>query len=93
MATGRKRGMMKYKIWQIEASIKDSIPEMLEAFRLGKECFNCNYRNNPIECDMCRDETCEKKPNIIARLFFAIRIFTINFTYNLNWYERFSYDR
>ena len=58
---------MMHNIW-----LKDSFIEAKRAFKLGPQCYYCNYENVDIACDMVRDVIC--KINIVQRFFFAIKI-------------------
>lgn len=63
---------------------KKAIKEAINAFKTG-ECYYCDCENNPIACDMVRDETCES--SIFERICLTIRVFRAEYARQRGIYE------
>ena len=71
-------------------NFKLSLKESIKAFRIGKECYQCDFYNEPIRCDLARDETCET--SIISRFLFAVKIFFLEYKFNRKYFNKIFGD-
>ncbi|MDO5307481.1 MAG: hypothetical protein Q4E83_06960 [bacterium] len=74
----------------LKLCIKSAFKEAVKAFNDGEECYYCDYHFDPIGCDMCRDETC--KVTFVSRIFFAIKIFIIEYRHIKNFIKGLQND-